>query len=91
MKTHKLKCWPQFFQAVKNRSKKFEVRRNDRNFESGDRLILQEWIPETGEYTGNELCVDVTCILKAETAIWSGLQEGYCVMSVNVLSEKEVR
>lgn len=53
-KVHELKCWPEYFQAVMSRDKTFECRINDRDFESGDFVILHEWSPETKEYTGQQ-------------------------------------
>jgi hypothetical protein len=45
MKTHKLKCWPDLFQAIIDERKNFEVRKNDRDFHEGDKVILLEFIP----------------------------------------------
>lgn len=45
MKTHSLKTWPQYFQAVLEGRKTYEVRVNDREFSFGDEVILQEWDP----------------------------------------------
>ena len=50
---HNLKTLPKWYKDVVSGAKTFEVRRNDRNFQVGDTLILQEWSPESG-YTGNE-------------------------------------
>lgn len=41
--THSLKVVPPYFQAVFDQDKTFEVRRNDRGFQRGDLLILNEW------------------------------------------------
>lgn len=38
---HILKCWPEYFDAIKAGIKPFEVRRDDRGFQRGDILILQ--------------------------------------------------
>lgn len=53
MKTHFLKTWPEYFQAVVEDRKPFEIRRNDRDYAVGDVLVLQEWCPVKGDYTGN--------------------------------------
>lgn len=43
---HKLKTVQPFFDAVWSGEKTFEVRKNDRNFNIGDRLMLIEVVPE---------------------------------------------
>ncbi len=67
--THELKCWPEFFQAMLEGHKPFDARRNDRNFQVNDILILREWTPAdsvystVGEYSGREMGAYVTYIL----------------------------
>ena len=41
MTTHELKCWPQYFDAIKRGEKNFEVRKDDRGFQAGDEVVLQ--------------------------------------------------
>lgn len=43
---HELKIWPQYYCRVADRSKTFEVRKNDRGFQLGDEVVLREWDPE---------------------------------------------
>lgn len=43
--THKLKSWPESFRAAASGRKRFEVRRDDRNFRPGDIVELLEWDP----------------------------------------------
>jgi len=52
---HELKTWPKFFQALWCGDKTFEVRKNDRGFKERDEIVLQEYDPETEEYTGREI------------------------------------
>ena len=49
MTRHELKTWPQYFAAVRSGKKRFEIRRNDREFAVGDVLVLREFDPEQDE------------------------------------------
>lgn len=54
---HELKIQPEFFQAIADRKKTFEVRRNDRNFKVNDVLILREF--HDGAYTDRSLSAQI--------------------------------
>ena len=41
-RVHKLKCWPQYYDVILSREKKFEVRRDDRGFQRGDIVELMK-------------------------------------------------
>ena len=78
---HELKILPEYFDAVRDGRKKFEIRKNDRDFKIGDTLILKEW---TGEYTDRQIEATVTYILSN----WpTGLKSSYCVMSIEMESK----
>jgi hypothetical protein len=49
------KVWPEYFQAILDGKKTFELRLNDFDISEGDTLVLREWDPETKNYTGKEL------------------------------------
>jgi len=49
------RCWPEYFQAILDGKKAYEVRLNDFEIGEGDVLILREWNPETKEYTGRTI------------------------------------
>lgn len=44
--THKIKCHPAPFSAIARGDKRFEMRKNDRDYQTGDTLIIGEWDPE---------------------------------------------
>lgn len=46
MTEHVLKTWPEFFRAIVDGKKTFEVRKNDRGFQTGDVLHLREFDPK---------------------------------------------
>ncbi len=58
---HALKTEPKHYAAQKAMIKPFEVRKNDRDFQVGDILALNEW--ENGKYTGNAVLREITYIL----------------------------
>lgn len=78
--THALKTWPEYYKAVASGDKNFEVRRNDRPFKVGDNLLLQEWNPESQEYTGREITREIIYILPGQNKF--GMYSDFCVMGL---------
>lgn len=76
---HELKTWPEFFKASISGKKKFEVRKNDRNFQVGDELVLREWEPGSGYYTDRKAVFYVDYVLSGYN--W-GIRKDFIVMSV---------
>lgn len=75
--THALKTEPPYFQQVVDGLKNFEMRKDDRPFKEGDKLLLQEF--KDGEYTGKEYELIITNILR--DAPHFGLRKDFCVLS----------
>jgi hypothetical protein len=76
---HELKTWPEYFWAVVKREKTFEIRVNDRDYQTGDTLILREYDPIMQSYTGNGAIADVTYILDETDRF---IPDGIVVMSI---------
>lgn len=85
LRYHELKTWPEYFQAIWDRRKTFEVRVNDRGFTVGDTLILKEWDPETGKYTGSAMMRTVTYVMLGGSF---GIDAGTVVMGLGEHSQK---
>jgi hypothetical protein len=79
MSTHFLKVWPAYFERLKDGSKRFEVRKNDRDFQTGDYLVLDEWDPESEAHTGRCVTKRVSYTLYGPG---HGIADGYVVMSL---------
>ena len=75
MKTVRKKILPEYFNAVQEYRKNFELRKDEDNIQVGDELILQEW---NGEYTGNYTWRKVTYVLRNVPEY--GLKDGYCII-----------
>lgn len=73
---HALKTEPKHYAAQKAMIKPFEVRKNDRDFQIGDVLALNEW--ENGEYTGKALLREITYILDDSKYC----KEGFAILGV---------
>ena len=86
MKTHELKCWPEFFEPVSDGSKTFELRKNDRHFAIGDVLHLREWDDHIESYTGRECRRKITYMLEGVGGgcipPYLGLMRGYVILSL---------
>ena len=78
MKTHDLRCWPEYFQPVADGSKTLELRRDDRGFAVGDMLNLREYDPLIPAYTGASIHVQITHIVRGGE--W--LAPGYAALSI---------
>ena len=77
MRTHDLKVWPEHFEAIGVGAKRFEIRANDRDYHVGDKLILREWDPTKGEYTGKADQARVSYLLEG-----MGLKDGYVALGL---------
>lgn len=76
MKVHHLKCWPEYFQAVKSGLKPFEIRLNDRDYQVGDKLFIKEYLPNAELFSGEEMTRTITYITDWEQ------QDGYVVLGI---------
>jgi len=66
------KIQPQYFQAILEGKKKYELRLADFACNEGDTLVLKEWDPEKKEYTGREMEKKVTFVVKTkDVSFWS--------------------
>jgi len=70
--THALKTWPEYFEAISSGFKTFEVRKDDRKFNSGDVVLLQEYDNKTEEYTGAEWTGEITYIMRDPAFVKKG-------------------
>lgn len=79
MKIHILKTWPQYFSRVESGQKTFEVRKNDRDFQVGDYLLLKEYDPDIKDFLGKSITLEIGYILHGGSF---GIEPGYCVIGL---------
>ena len=76
---HEMKILEQYYADVYSGAKTFELRKDDRNVQVGDTLLLREW---TGQfYTGRQIPANVTYVLRDCTQF--GLMKGYCIIGID--------
>jgi hypothetical protein len=78
MKVHELKIHKEYFAEIIAGFKSFEIRKDDRDFEIWDELVLREFDKANLVYTGRFLHRRVDYILRGGQF---GLEEGYVIMS----------
>ena len=80
---HTLKIIKPHFEAVASGEKKAEYRLDDRDFEKGEMIFLQEFSLEDGTYTGRYIITGITHVLDSSA---SALPAGYVVLSMKLCS-----
>lgn len=82
MRIHELKIRKEYFDDIKLGKKKFEIRRNDREYKVGDCLALNEVIEKDNilEYTDNSLLVKIIYIFRDEEEIY--LDRDYVILGI---------
>ncbi len=55
MATIRKKIWPENFEKILSGERTYEPRLKDFEANAGDTLLLVEWNPKKGEYTGREV------------------------------------
>jgi hypothetical protein len=61
---HEKKTWPEQFSKILEGKKTYDLRLADWECNEGDVLVLQEWDPETKEFTGRTIEKEVTYVGK---------------------------
>lgn len=93
-KEHILKTHPQYFNDILSGKKNFELRKDDRGFQVGDTLKLEEFDPEPnkgkGAYLGRSILVVVTYKLTGINFGY-GLHEDFCILGIIKKSEEQFK
>lgn len=89
--THALKTVNPYYDEVVKGNKTFEVRKHDRPFKIGDKLLLQQYIHEGNQigsgksgYTGAEEMFVISYILEGGQF---GIEKGFCVLGIKEIEK----
>lgn len=83
--THELKTINPYFEDIYSGSKRFELRKNDRDFQVGDKVNLNEYVPEKDKYTGRTVSAEISYILQGYDN--SIISDDYCIFSIDIISK----
>lgn len=75
---HELKTIQPYFDRVWNGDKTFEVRKNDRDFQSGDEVKLMEYNPNDNTYSGRIVYATIGYVLNG----FDALKDGFVCFSI---------
>jgi hypothetical protein len=79
MKTHRVKSWPEFFDAISLGVKTFDLRKDDRGYQVGDNIQFEEFNGVLSKYTGKTATRRIIYILRN----FDGLMPGYCILGIS--------
>jgi len=80
MNLHELKTVDPFFNDVWRGYKRFEIRKNDRNFQVGDFLLLREFNSSMGQYLKRELLCKIIYIYEGDY-----LSKNYVILGIIII------
>ncbi len=80
MTIHELKILPEYYKAQVEGKKNFEIRKNDRDYKVGDKLVLKEYDPKAKELTGQSFITEITFITDYQQ------KDGYVVLGTKDLA-----
>ena len=79
---HELKTLRPYYQRVLDGTKRFEVRKNDRDFQTGDHVSLLEYDGETSTVLETRIDAEITYVLQGGQF---GIKKNYCVFGFKIL------
>jgi hypothetical protein len=89
---YEVKSWPWFFEQMINGHKKHDMRdKRDQEYAVGDRMLLREFDPRNGQYTGRASIATITYITDNVTPCAmssSALDNSFAILSVDVQSPR---
>jgi Domain of unknown function (DUF3850) len=83
MTIHQVKSWSHLFDAIVSGAKAYDLRKNDRNYQIGDELVLARYDNIAGRFTGDVCKRTVSYITSSTTpcAVSSAvLPNEYCIL-----------
>ncbi|MEQ6333278.1 DUF3850 domain-containing protein [Sphingobium sp. MK2] len=88
---YEMKSWPWFYREMIAGRKKHDMRdKRKRSYKVGDRVLLREWDPRSGSYSGEQCVFEITYITSNDSpcALSSGgLDRNMAILSMSPVME----
>ncbi len=78
MKSHDKKVWLEYYVPLFQGIKKFELRKNDCDYQEGDLVTLRAWDNKKEQYMGSSFQIKIKYIIHGPKF---GLKDGYCIFN----------
>jgi hypothetical protein len=85
-KLHIVKTWPAYYDKAAIGLKPWEIRTDDRDYQTGDLFLSRRWCPKREEYTGEQSAYRIVYIMRGEF-----LPKGKCAMTMYPVEITESR
>ena len=89
---YEVKSWPWFFEEMITGRKKHDMRdKRDREYKVGDKMLLREFDPRTGQYSGRAAIGTITYITDNVTPCAmssAALDRDFAILSLDVQSPR---
>lgn len=76
---HIIKILPKYLDEQLTGNKTFEIRKDDRNYEVGDYIMMKEIDPDSEKFTGRFMIVWVSYLLRGSDFL--GVEDGYVALA----------
>lgn len=88
MITHRVKLHPKYFDRIRSGQKRFEIRKNDRDYQVGDMLSMYPYLGPGIQWGVKEnQPEDILAVITYMTTAYQ--QDGYCVLGIDPVDEKQ--
>jgi len=85
---HEIKLASGFLQDILSGKKTFELRKDDRDYQEGDFVLMKE-LSVIGGYSGAEVLVRIKYVLRGRDAVNYGCNKGYCVWGFELITSSK--
>ena len=89
MKAHVLKTETEYYQVRERGLKTFEIRKNDRDYQVGDHITLQEVVRDARAVPTGRLSGPFEVVYILHDYAHLGIKQGYCILQLREIKKHD--